>query len=130
MAFYALLATTTAVICFLGILLWLRTRNVGFLVGIVFLYFWSLWGIAADADGNVVVSDNFNMRAGRYRGSDGMFQHGFGDYVAKPGEFIYPRSLSVREEDGSFAVMDRGEVVLAGDGGSISEADVRKYLTV
>jgi len=29
-----------------------------------------------------------------------------------------------------FVVMDRGEVVLSGDGGSISEADVRKYLTV
>jgi urea transport system ATP-binding protein len=29
-----------------------------------------------------------------------------------------------------FVVMDRGEVVLAGDGGSLGEADVRRYLTV
>ncbi len=39
--------------------------------------------------------------------------------------FDFARELADR-----FVVMDRGEVVLAGDGGSLSEDDVRKYLTV
>ena len=35
-----------------------------------------------------------------------------------------------RELADTFAVMERGEVVLAGQGSSMVESDVRRYLTV
>jgi urea transport system ATP-binding protein len=39
--------------------------------------------------------------------------------------FEFPRALADR-----YAVMERGEVVLAGEGSSMVESDVRRYLTV
>ena len=75
-------------------------------------YFWSIWGLAANSDGNLIVSDNFNMRVGVYRAADGMFLSGLGDYVPDPGNFVYPRGLSVRESDGAYAVLDRATYIL------------------
>src|SRR5205085_1074181 len=44
MSFYWLLSGFTLVIVTLAALIWWRSREPGFLVGIFFLYFWSLWG--------------------------------------------------------------------------------------
>src|SRR5262245_41955142 len=41
---YALLTVATTVIVLLAGWIWWRTREPGFLIGILFLYFWSLWG--------------------------------------------------------------------------------------
>ncbi|HVN96733.1 MAG TPA: hypothetical protein VMT62_09910 [Syntrophorhabdaceae bacterium] len=54
MMFYVTLISATCIIVALMLLIWLRTRNVAFPLGIAFLYYWSLygaWSIIADKTG-------------------------------------------------------------------------------
>lgn len=44
MAYYTVLSFATAFIVVLGGLVWMRTRSAAFLLGIAFLYYWSLYG--------------------------------------------------------------------------------------
>ncbi len=52
--FTLLLLGSTLLFCFLGGLIWYRTRNAGFALGLFFLYYWSLygaWAIVTDLSG-------------------------------------------------------------------------------
>lgn len=44
MGFYMLLGAATIIIVYLSVLIWLKSRTIGFLVGISFFYYWSLYG--------------------------------------------------------------------------------------
>ncbi|HZO90852.1 MAG TPA: hypothetical protein VFB38_21170 [Chthonomonadaceae bacterium] len=60
MEFYVLLAVATIAIVVLGGLVWLRTRNLAFPIGIFFLYYWSLYG------GWSIVTDKLGGDSGKH----------------------------------------------------------------
>jgi hypothetical protein len=68
--------------------------------------FTAAWGVAVLPDGNVVVSDSTNQRAGIYDDDSGNLISGFGDYIREPGHLLSPRSIAFRPSDGAFAVLD------------------------
>ncbi|MCB1216944.1 hypothetical protein KDL44_06105 [bacterium] len=68
--------------------------------------FWSMWGMAADADGRLVIADRTNQRVAAYNASTGAVLFGLGDLVPEEGEWAMPRHVSIRHDTGQYIVMD------------------------
>ena len=74
--------------------------------------FWSMWGIAVDANDNIVVSDRTNQRTAVYDSADGSVLYGLGDLVPKAGEWAMPRHVSIRHDTGEYLVLDEAAYCL------------------
>src|SRR5215471_3738684 len=44
MSYYAILGIASLLFVVLGVAIWVRTRSIAFVIGLGFIYYWTLWG--------------------------------------------------------------------------------------